>query len=131
MMQLPSPTDTHRMITSIADAMAHQRWADVFDHLDPDLVAHVPEVGSLVGVDALADFVLETGLKADDGEQLEVLDVLVGDRFAAIYFRITATRADRAPLDNLTLHLVRLEHDRIREIWFHNFDGRAVAEFWA
>ena len=42
-----------------------------------------------------------------------------------------ATRDGRAPLDNLTVHLARLDGNRIVEIWFHNFDGPAVAAFWA
>lgn len=76
-------------------------------------------------------FLAETGAKTDDGEHLELLDALVGNDHAALYFRITAARQGRPPLDNLTLHLVRLENGQIAEIWFHNFDGAAVAAFWA
>lgn len=123
--------DLHRLTTHVAQAMAARRWHDVFDHLAPDVVAHVPAVGDLHGIDGLAAFVLDVNGKTDDGEHLEVLDVLAGERFAAIYFRITATRSGRPPLDNLTVHLARFDGDRICEIWFHNFDGPAVAAFWA
>jgi len=111
--------------------MAEGRWADVLAHVAPNVTAHVPAVGDLDGVDALAGFIAEIAGKAEDGEHFELLDTLVGDSHAALYFRITANRPGRAPLDNLTLHLVRLEDEQIAEIWFHNFDGLAVAAFWA
>lgn len=116
---------------TVADAMADGRWEIVLDAVTDDVVAHVPLVGDLHGTDALAGFLLETAAKADNGEAFEVLDVLTGDTHAAIYFRITATRPGREPLDNHTVHLARMEGDRIAEIWFHNFDSQAVAAFWA
>ncbi|MEM7093149.1 MAG: nuclear transport factor 2 family protein [Actinomycetota bacterium] len=116
---------------NVGRAMAESRWIDVFDAVSPDVVAHIPAVGDLHGIDALATFLLETAAKTNDGEHIEFIDALVGRNHAALYFRITATRAGRAPLDNLTVHLARLEGDTIAEIWFHNFDGPAVAEFWA
>ncbi|MEM9133241.1 MAG: nuclear transport factor 2 family protein [Actinomycetota bacterium] len=124
-------TDRAVLATKIGRAMADGRWDDVLEALSPDVVAHVPAVGDLHGVDALAGFLLETAAKTDDGEHLELLDALAGESHVALYFRITATRADRAPLDNLTVHLARLDGDRIAEIWFHNFDGQTVAAFWA
>lgn len=124
-------TATKTFANNIASAMAEGRWGDVLTKVTPDVIAHVPAVGDLIGIDALASFVTETAAKTDNGEAFEILDVLVGTNHAAIYFRITAQRQGRAPLNNLTLHLVRLEQDQIAEIWFHNFDGPAVAEFWA
>jgi hypothetical protein len=118
-------------IADIGRAMASGRWAEVLDAVSPDVVAHVPAVGELHGVDALAGFLLETAAKTDDGEHIELIDSLVGETYVALYFRITATRAGRPPLDNLTVHLARLDGGRIAEIWFHNFDGPAVAAFWA
>lgn len=111
--------------------MAEGRWVDVLGHVAPDVVGHVPAVGELNGVDELATFLLETVEKTKDGEHFELLDTLIGERYAALYFRITAERAGRESLDNLTLHLARFVDDQIAEIWFHNFDGAAVAEFWA
>jgi hypothetical protein len=128
-MQIATHAET--VISDTAQAMAEGRWADVLANVAPDVVAHVPAVGDLHGVDALATFLAETAAKADNGEHFELLDTLIGNNHAAIYFRITASRPGRAPLDNLTLHLVRLEDMRIAEIWFHNFDGSAVAAFWA
>ncbi len=125
-----SATQTQVLVGDIGKAMAEGRWDDVLGSVSPTVIAHVPAVGDLEGVDALAEFLFETAVKTDDGEHLELLDTLVGSHFAALYFRITATRAGRAPLDNLTLHLARLENDQIAEIWFHNFDGASVAAFW-
>lgn len=120
----------NELIEEVGKAMADARWADVLAHVAPDVVAHVPAVGSLNGIDEVATFLLETGAKTDNGEHFELLDTLVGQRFAALYFRITAERAGREPLDNLTVHLARFVDDQIAEIWFHNFDGAAVAAFW-
>lgn len=124
-------SDHARRITELGGAMADSRWDDVLAALSPDVVAHVPAVGDLHGIDALATFLLETGAKTDDGEHLELIDALVGESYGALYFRITATRPGREPLDNLTVHLARFEGDTVVEIWFHNFDGPAVADFWA
>lgn len=111
--------------------MAASDWSTVLAAITPDVVAHVPAVGDLHGVDALAGFLAETTTKTDEGERFELLDTLVGETYVGLYFRITAERSDRKALDNLTVHLARLEGGRIAEIWFHNFDGPAVAAFWA
>ena len=122
---------TQTPISDVGQAMAEGRWADVLANMAPNVIAHVPAVGDLEGVDALVGFLLETSAKAENGEHFELLDTLVGTNHAAFYFRITANRPGRPPLDNLTLHLARLEDGLIAEIWFHNFDGPAVAAFWA
>jgi hypothetical protein len=122
---------TRTAMELLGRAMADRRWADVLDAVHHDVVAHVPAVGDLHGRDALAGFLLEITAKTDDGETFELIDTLIGTSHAALYFRITATRPGRRPLDNLTVHLARLDNDRIAEIWFHNFDADAVAEFWA
>lgn len=114
----------------VGNALESADWATVLEAVSPDVVAHVPAVGDLIGVDALAAFLVETAGKTDAGEQFELLDTLVGDDFVGLYFRITAERAGRDPLDNLTVHLARLNESMIEEIWFHNFDGPAVAAFW-
>ena len=123
--------DRSKHITSVGTAMAASDWPVVFEAVSHDVVAHVPAVGDLSGIDALAGFLLETAAKTDDCEHIELLDALVGETHAALYFRITATRPGRDPLDNLTVHLARLEGVKIVEIWFHNFDGPAVEAFWA
>ncbi len=123
---------THlELARDVAEAMAAGRWDDVIGHLSADVVVHVPgRPEPLRGVDEVAGFVLETAAKTDDGEHLEVVDVMSGEHYAAIHFHITATRAGREPLDNRTVHLARIEDGTIAEIWFHNFDSEAVAAFW-
>ena len=116
---------------TVGNAMAEGRWADVLANLSPTVIAHVPAVGDIEGIDALAGFLADTSAKTENGEHFELIDTLVGNGRAALYFRITATRPGRAPLDNLTLHLARIDNDKIVEIWFHNFDSEAVAAFWA
>jgi len=123
-------TDTHAIAHRIGTAMAAADWTTVLDAITPDVVAHVPAVGDLHGIAEVAGFLADTTDKTDNGEQFELLDALAGEGYAALYFRITAQREGRQPLDNLTVHLARLEGDRIAEIWFHNFDGPAVAAFW-
>ncbi len=115
----------------VGHAMQEKDWLTVLGAVAPDVVAHVPAVGDLEGIDALATFLAETAEKTADGEHFEILDVLAGSSYAALYFRITAKRSGHPDLDNLTLHLARIEDDLIKEIWFHNFDGAAVAAFWA
>lgn len=115
----------------VGEAMAAADWTTVLGALSPDVVAHIPAVGDLDGIDALASFLAETADKTNNGEHFELLDTLAGEHHIALYFRITAQRDDREPLDNLTIHIARLDGERIAEIWFHNFDGPAVAAFWS
>ena len=110
--------------------MEHTDWDTVLSAVSPEVIAHIPAVGDLVGIDALATFLVETAAKTDDGERFQLLDTLIGDDYVALYFRITAERSGRPPLDNLTVHLARLDGPLIAEIWFHNFDSQAVAAFW-
>ncbi len=125
-------TDHTVVIRALASAMSEQRWDDVLALISNDVVAHVPARDEpLRGIDQLAMFIAETSAKADDGERFEVIDTLAGETHGAIYFRITATRPGRAPLDNFTVHLARLDGGRVAEIWFHNFDNDTVAAFWA
>ena len=125
-------TDHADLVRTLAAAMSEHRWDDVLALLDDDVVAHVPaEEQPRRGIGDLAAFIAETTAKADDGEHFEVIDTLAGETHGAIYFRITATRPGRPPLDNLTVHLARLSGGRVAEIWFHNFDNEAVAAFWS
>ncbi len=124
-------TDVSAIAHRVGTAMAAGDWATVLDAVSPDVVAHVPAVGDLVGITALATFLAETASKTDEGEHFELLDTLIGGKHVALYFRITAQRTSRVPLDNLTVHLARLDEKLIAEIWFHNFDGSAVAAFWS
>lgn len=122
--------NTKELARRVGTAMEREDWATVLSAVSPEVIAHVPAVGDLTGIDALAMFLAETAAKTEDGERFQLLDTLIGDDHVALYLRITAQRAGRTPLDNLTVHLARLDGPLIAEIWFHNFDGQAVAAFW-
>ena len=127
----PSHAVSKKIAQEVGHAMEVGDWITVLAQVSPTVVAHVPEVGELVGSDAVAGFLADTSAKTTNGEHFELLDTMVGDDHVALYFRITAERTGRAPLDNLTVHLARLdEAGLIAEIWFHNFNGPAVANFW-
>ena len=61
------------LLETLGAAMTEGRWADVLAHVSPDVVTHVPAVGTLHGIDELAAFQLDVAAKADTEEQLELL----------------------------------------------------------
>lgn len=100
-----------------------------------DVVLHVPGThplaGEHCGPEALIAFVEASRERTETGEHIEVLDVLEGADHAAAYLHVTAERAGRTPLDNTTVHLLRLVEGRVSEVWLHNWDSTAVNEFWS
>jgi len=102
--------------------------------LDPDVVLHVPGTQPLAGEhrgrEAVLGFVQASSARAGGTEEIDVLDVLGGERHAAVYCHVTATREGREPLLNDTLHLLEIVDGRVTRIWFHNRDAAAVDAFW-
>lgn len=100
-----------------------------------DVVLRVPGshplAGDHVGPDALLAFVERSRALTDDGERIDVLDVLTGHDHVALCCTVTATRPGRAPLHNPTVHLARLAGDRVAEVALHNRDDRPVNTFWS
>ena len=100
-----------------------------------DLVLHVPgdhqTAGEYQGVDGLVAFATASRATGATITAREVLDVLEGQDHVAVYCRISGQRPDRAPLENLTLHLYRVEAGRVAEVWFHNRDQGVVDAFWS
>jgi ketosteroid isomerase-like protein len=127
-----APIDVARRLY---DAVGRGDLAAAVPLLADDVVLHVPGTHALSGdhrgLAAFADFVAATTAGADASEQIEVLDVLGGTDHAAVYCHVTATRPGRAPLDNMTVHLLRIRDGRVAEAWFHNRDDAAVSAFWA
>jgi ketosteroid isomerase-like protein len=99
-----------------------------------DVVLHVPGTHPLAGdhrgPEALVRFVEASRERTDAGEHIDVIDVLEGAGYAAAYLHVTAERAGKAPLDNTTVHLLRLVDGRVAEVWLHNWDNATVNEFW-
>jgi ketosteroid isomerase-like protein len=104
-------------------------------HLADDVVLHVPGhqplSGDHHGPGGFVQFILASRAATEDGERLELVDILGGGGYAAGYCRITGERADRQPLDNLTVHIMRIEGGLVREVWFHNWDQDNVDQFWS
>lgn len=131
----PHPTRTpHQVATALYAALVDGDVATAVELLDPDVVLHVPGTHALAGVhrglDGVLAFTAGTAEATDDGESLEVLDVLVGAERVGVVCRVTATRGERR-LDNSTIHLLRVRDGRVAEIHLHNFDGVAVDAFWS
>lgn len=109
---------------------------DTLQHLlADDVVLHVPGTHPLAGDhhghDGFFHFILESRALTQDGEQIEVIDLLDGTDHAAAYCRITARRPDGSELTNTTVHLLRVRDGLVAEIWFHNWDDLAVNDFWS
>jgi ketosteroid isomerase-like protein len=127
-----SPTDIARRLYAAREV---GDMATVAGLVTDDVVLHVPGThplaGSHRGLAAFAEFAAATTALTDDGEDIEVIDVLGGTDHAAVYCHVTARRAGRPPLDNLTVHLLRIRDGRVAEAWLHNFDDVAVSAFWS
>ncbi|HEU4840594.1 MAG TPA: nuclear transport factor 2 family protein, partial [Ilumatobacteraceae bacterium] len=118
-----SPTDIARRLYAAREV---GDMATVAGLVTDDVVLHVPGTHPLAGAHrglaAFAEFAAATTALTDDGEDIEVIDVLGGTDHAAVYCHVTARRAGRPPLDNLTVHLLRIRDGRVAEAWLHNFD---------
>ena len=116
-------------------ALLSNQLGEARRHTHDDVVLHVPGshplAGEHRGPEALVRFVEASRRRTQTGEHIEVLDVLEGANHAAVYLRVTAERAGKHPLDNTTVHLLRLDKGRVAEVWLHNWDNTAVDEFWS
>jgi ketosteroid isomerase-like protein len=126
-------TDTEVAIC-LYQALARGDLVAAAAHLDPAIALHVPGTHPLAGTHrglaGVHAYTEGTRALTDDGETLEVCDVLAGTTGTAVHCRVTATRGDRR-LDNSTIHLLRIRDGRVAEIHLHNFDGVAVDDFWS
>jgi ketosteroid isomerase-like protein len=123
------------LVEQLYGALASGDLAAVVPLLAEDVELHVPGTHALAGVhrglEAILAFATGTRALTDDGEAIEVLDVLEGRDHVAVLAVVRATRAGRAPLENRTVHVLHTHGGRVRAIWFHNFDGASVDEFWS
>lgn len=133
-MNIMTPPTDAQVAIDLYRALATGDLAAAAVHLDPDVELHVPGTHALAGthrgLDGVLAFAEGTRARTDDGEAIEVLDVLAGTTATAVHCRVRATRGDRR-LDNSTVHLLRLRAGRVAEIHLHNFDGVAVDDFWS
>jgi uncharacterized protein len=104
--------------------------------LHPDVVLHVPGEqplsGDHQGLTAIAAFLVGSREVTVAGERIDRVDTLVGDDHVALLVHVSGERADGRRLDNVTIHLARLdEAGLITDIWFHNRDQAHVDAFWS
>jgi ketosteroid isomerase-like protein len=132
---IQSTTSPAAIAVGLYSAVLGGDVAGIADHVADDLVLHVPGTHALAGEHRGAANVLtfleRSRALTDTGEHIEVIDVLEGRDHAAVYCRVTATREGRPPLDNLTVHLLRIHGGKVAEISLHNRDDRPVDEFWS
>lgn len=102
--------------------------------LHPDATLIVPGTspvsGRYHGSLGLRRFITATTAVAPGGARTEVIDIMGGDRHAAVHGISRATRPGRPPLVNLTVHLVTVEDGRVTAISVYNSDQSAVDGFW-
>lgn len=123
------------------ERLARDLWAavsnadlDALERLSTDdLTWHAsgrgPRSGTMSGRDTVLDYLGRIG---EDTERFdsELEDVLVGDLYTAIVYRITGVRGAHK-LETDFLLLLRFEADRLAEAWAVPRDQHAVDAFWA
>lgn len=104
--------------------------------LHPDVVLHVPGsqplTGDHRGLAAIATFLVGSREATVAGERIDRVDTLVGHDHVALLVHVSGERPDGRRLDNVTIHLARLDDaGLVTDIWFHNRDQAHVDAFWS
>jgi ketosteroid isomerase-like protein len=139
MNQTASTTPVARAHTDVAvglyGAVARGDLDAAVDYLADDVVLHVPGSHPLAGDHrgraGFQRFLADSRSLTEAGEQVELIDLMQGRDHVAVYCRVRAERAGRPPLDNTTVHVLRIDNGRVAEAWFHNWDDASVARFWS
>lgn len=85
--------------------------------------------GTFRGRDAVLDYLARIGEDAERFDS-ELEDVLVGDLYTALLYRVTGERGARK-LDTDFVLLLRFELDQLAEAWSIPRDQHAIDEFWS
>ena len=128
---------TQRPWESIArrawDAVSASDVETLVSVLAEDAVWHATGRGSHAGdyrgQREILDYLAGVGEDADRFDST-IDDVLVGKRFAAILFDVDGSRKGRSLTVGFVI-MLRIEGDRIAEVWSVPRDQLAVDEFWA
>lgn len=83
--------------------------------------------GTFEGVPAVLDFLM--GEDHLEDYSLEVVDILASDERVAIVARASG-RVGTRQLTNDFVQVIRLQGDRVAEVWNYNWDQRALAELF-
>jgi ketosteroid isomerase-like protein len=128
-------TDPRDVARRLYAAMAGGDAATVTELLHPTATMSVPGTnpvaGRYEGTAGLARFVAASTAIVPGGVQTEVIEVMGGDRHAAVYGISRAARPDRPPLDNPTVHLLTVDEGLITSIAIYNQNQPTVDEFWS
>src|SRR6187455_1739337 len=82
--------------------------------------------GTLDGVPAVLEYLM--GENHVDDYALEVVDILASDERVAVIARTSGRRGTQRIVNDY-VQVVRLERDRVSEVWNYYWDQRALAEF--
>jgi ketosteroid isomerase-like protein len=134
-----SPTVTSELARELAAAYRPDGTIDLdrlVPLLHPDVVLHVPGDqplgGDHRGLVEIAGFLVGSREVTVAGEHIDRVDTLVGDDHVALLVRVTGDRFDGRRLDNVTMHLARIDGaGLVTDIWFHNRDQAHVDAFWS
>ncbi|MBX7266370.1 nuclear transport factor 2 family protein [Micromonospora sp. Llam7] len=122
---------TRRLYTALADGDA----ATVAKLVHPAATMSVPGTnpvaGRYEGAAGLARFVAASAAIVPGGVRTQIIEVMGGDRHAAVYGISRAARPGRPPLENHTVHLVTVDEGLITSIAIYNQDQPTVDAFWA
>ena len=82
--------------------------------------------GTLDGVPAVLGYLM--GENHVDDYALEVVDILASDERVAVIARTSGRRGTQQIVNDF-VQVIRLEKDRVSEVWNYYWDQRALAEF--
>ena len=101
----------------------------VTDALAPDIrwhnSGHDALAGTIEGVPAVLDYLM--GEDHLDDYSLEVVDILASDERVAVIARSSGRRGTHQ-VTNDFVQVVRIQDERVQEVWNYNWDQRAIAE---
>lgn len=128
-------TSDAAIVRKFYDAFIGGDMATVHALLADDVVFHVPgtgvNAGSHRGKDEVLGFFAQAHQATGGSLQLQLHDVLQGERHVAAVATYRARRPGRAELENKLVHLIRLRDGQVAETWFHSRNQYEVDAFWA
>ncbi|GAA3377707.1 hypothetical protein GCM10020367_54430 [Streptomyces sannanensis] len=130
----PGGVTPREVVARLYAAISRGDTATINTLIHPDADLWVPGAnplsGAYHGTTGLARFTRAAADIAPGGTHTDVIDIMAGERYVAVYGVSRAGRPGRRPLTNHTMHLVTVEENRVTAIAIFNADQRAVDEFW-
>ena len=130
-----SKPSVSEVAVAFAGAAGHHDLSALAQWIADDFIFRVPGKNPLSGerrgLQGLLEFLDATQKLTTGHIKTEVLDLLIGQDYAALYTRTQAQRPDRPALDNPSLMLLKISDGKVHEAWSHNRDQAAVDAFWS